>query len=72
MDGHDSNFARIDPLHHVESLASVGDRVARKKDQEKKKQQKKQHSSKEPDTFEEQDDQHDTDENKEGHIDFRA
>ena len=69
----DHNFNSINPLHHVEGLSSVADRVVRKKRQQKKQQQKqkpKQQASAEP-----EDDMTDENQDKtveEGHIDFRA
>jgi hypothetical protein len=70
---HEHNFIAIDRTHHVESLASVGEREAKKK-REKKRKKHRQAESKEPELFEKKSQQHEEFEenSNDEHIDFRA
>lgn len=70
---HEHNFITIDRTHHVESLASVGEREAKKK-REKKRKKDRQAESKEPELFEKKSQQHEEFEenSNDEHIDFRA
>ena len=70
---HEHNFITIDRAHHVENLASVGEREAKKKREKKRKKRRKDESEKpellekrsqQPEGFEENSD--------DDHIDFRA
>jgi hypothetical protein len=70
---HEHNFIAIDRAHHVESLASVGEREAKKK-REKKRKKHRQAESKEPELLEKRPQKHEEfEENSDDeHIDFRA
>ena len=71
---HEHDFNPVDALHHVEHLTPVGERVARKKDQQNRRRQKQ---SKRKDIEEQLQDKQqekgidDTDDNQ-GHLDFHA
>jgi hypothetical protein len=71
-DYNDQHLTPIDPLHHVEGLVSLSDRVARRKEEQQRRRRNK----------ERQDQQEPTDSGssgppesggpEDGHIDFRA
>ncbi len=64
-------FAPLEPLHQVESLGHIGERVERKKEQENKRQKKRKHK---PPIDEQLDDDVENKQSKSGddHVDFRA
>jgi len=69
-DYNDNSFAPVDPLHHVEGLVSLSDRVARRKEEQRRRRQKQRQR---------QNEQTDADPGSapprqadDGHIDFRA
>ncbi len=70
---HEHNFITIDRAHHVESLASVGEREAKKK-REKKRKKHRQTEFEEPELLEKESQQHEEFEenSNDDHIDFRA
>ncbi len=70
---HEHNFITIDRAHHVESLASVGEREAKKK-REKKHKKHRQAEAEKPELLEKGSQQHEEfEENSDDeHIDFRA
>ena len=70
---HEHNFIAIDRTHHVESLASVGEREAKKK-REKKRKKHQQDESEEPELLEKKPLQHEEFEESidDEHIDFKA
>ena len=63
----EQGFAPLKPLHQVESLGHIGERVERKKEQENKRQKKRRHK---PPI----DDDAENEQSKSGddHVDFRA
>ena len=63
----EQGFAPLEPLHQVESLGHIGERVERKKEQENKRQKKRRHK---PPI----DDDAENEQSKSGddHVDFRA
>ena len=78
MTAEEHNFNSVEPLHHIEGLSSVSERVVRKKDQQQKHQKKgkqKGRGGNRPvdynDQQEENVEQH-NDGNDEGHIVIRA
>ncbi len=64
-------FAPLKPLHQVESLGHIGERVARKKDQENKRRKKRRHQ---PQLDEELADDAENEQSaiSYDHVDFRA
>ena len=70
---HEHNVIAIDRTHHVESLASVGEREAKKK-QGKKHKKHSQAESEEPELLEKKSLQHEEFEESidDDHIDFKA
>ncbi len=70
---HEHNFIAIDRSHHVESLASLGEREAKKK-QAKKRKKRRHDESEDPELLEERSQQHeDFKENcDDDHVDFKA
>ena len=64
-------FAPLEPLHQVESLGHIGERVERKKEQENKQRKKRRHK---PPIDEQLDDDAENQKSKSGddHVDFRA
>ena len=70
---HEHNFITIDRAHHVESLASVGEREAKKK-REKKRKKRRQAEPEKPELLEKNPQQYEELERNsdDEHIDFRA
>jgi len=74
MPDNDQNLNRVVGPHHVEGLASVSDRVLRKKDQQKQEQHKRKPLRRIEKQLEEELSEvvENTTDNEDGHIDFRA
>lgn len=70
----DQNLAPLDPLHHVEGLVSLSDRVARRKEEQQRRRRQKQgrHEEDQTDADTPSTPTPDAAGDDDGHIDFRA
>ena len=71
MAADNENFKVVNPLQHVESLASVTDRVTREKDQRQKQDKKRKHKHID-DQLEEEVVRDEKKGRNDGHVDFHA
>ena len=68
---HDQHVNPVNPSTHVEGLASVSERVVRKKEQHRQNRRGKRGSARREEPSQESGDDRGSD-SREGHIDFRA
>ena len=72
---HEHDFNPVDALHHVEHLTPVGERVARKKDQQNRRRHKQsKHKDIEEQLQDKRQQEQDVDntDDEQGHLDFHA
>ncbi len=72
MAADNNNLKVVSPLQHVESLASVTDRVTREKDQRQKQDKKRKHKKSIDDQLEEEIVRDEEKSKRDGHVDFHA
>ena len=72
MAADNENFKVVSPLQHVESLASVTDRVTREKDQRQKQDKKRKQKRSIDDQLEEEIVRDEEKDRRDGHFDFHA
>ena len=67
----EQGFAPLKPLHQVESLGHIGERVARKKEQENKRRKKRRHQAQLDEQLAD-DAENEQSTSSADHVDFRA